>query len=602
MAANNTLNRLSLAIGAAGLLALVGSGWLFVESRKHPEEDHQPAKVEKAESHAEEGHAEEKAGHGEEKEGHDAHGHGEASDLDRTVDELWAAKCEHNVENYQCDECRYEVGVVRIPSDMLSAAGNAGIVKTGTPSRMTFSEEFTVTGEVGFNQEKTAHAAAALSGMVRKIHVSVGDRVAAGAPLFEIDSQEVSDAKAAYRAARSDLEVEEMEARARFFKALSVHDDKIAEGRGAYQKALGGLALAMKSADREKKLFEKNISARSELEEAEARLLEARVEAANAQFTLMRQGVEEQVFADHLKAAGLAPADVPAVNVGQVNPSESYSEVAVAVASLYRLGMDPGKMTEGGMLKYDFRKLASLDANSVDKGREPKAWSEIANARARLLKLGLNEESIEALKKDGSDLSGLMTVFSPVSGVVVERHGASGEYAEAGKELISITDFNKVWVWANLRDEELSILRKAGGQLVADVLLPEGETLRGRVDLTSGTVDEETRNFRARVVLDNPGAVLRPGMFATVKMLVPGKSDGLAVPKAAVLTDEGRPFVFIHKEKEYWIRRPVTAGREIGGLVEIVEGLQPGQKILTDGSFVAKSDVLRSKMGAGCAD
>jgi cobalt-zinc-cadmium efflux system membrane fusion protein len=122
------------------------------------------------------------------------------------------------------------------------------------------------------------------------------------------------------------------------------------------------------------------------------------------------------------------------------------------------------------------------------------------------------------------------------------------------------------------------------------------------VDIVSGTVSEETRTARARIVLGNPGGSLRPGMFVKVRLLLPGGKNVLAVPKVAVLADEGRPFVFVHKEGDYWVRRPVTLGERSGDAVEIREGLNPGQTIIADGSFLLKSDVLRKKMGAGCAD
>jgi cobalt-zinc-cadmium efflux system membrane fusion protein len=81
-----------------------------------------------------------------------------------------------------------------------------------------------------------------------------------------------------------------------------------------------------------------------------------------------------------------------------------------------------------------------------------------------------------------------------------------------------------------------------------------------------------------------------------------GPDNVLAVPQVALLTDAGRDFVFVHKEGDYWIRRPVEKGDSFGGYVAIRDGLAEGQKIISDGSFLLKSDVLRSKMGAGCAD
>ena len=85
-------------------------------------------------------------------------------------------------------------------------------------------------------------------------------------------------------------------------------------------------------------------------------------------------------------------------------------------------------------------------------------------------------------------------------------------------------------------------------------------------------------------------------------LFLPGTDETLAVPKAAVLEDEGRSFVFVHYQGEYYVRRPVVRGRTWAGWVEIKKGLEPSQVVVVEGAFLMKSDVLRSKMGAGCAD
>nr|MBP7323732.1 efflux RND transporter periplasmic adaptor subunit [Deltaproteobacteria bacterium] len=76
----------------------------------------------------------------------------------------------------------------------------------------------------------------------------------------------------------------------------------------------------------------------------------------------------------------------------------------------------------------------------------------------------------------------------------------------------------------------------------------------------------------------------------------------LAVPEPALLSDEGVHFIYKHLKDDYYVRRQVTKGREYAGNIEIVEGVNPGELIVADGAFLLKSDTLRSKMGAGCAD
>jgi cobalt-zinc-cadmium efflux system membrane fusion protein len=90
-------------------------------------------------------------------------------------------------------------------------------------------------------------------------------------------------------------------------------------------------------------------------------------------------------------------------------------------------------------------------------------------------------------------------------------------------------------------------------------------------------------------------------MFAKVSLVLEDGTEGLAVPASAVLSDDGRDFVFVRHLDDYFLRRQVRRGRAVGGLVEVLDGLLPGQTVATKGSFLLKSDVLRSKMGEGCA-
>jgi multidrug efflux pump subunit AcrA (membrane-fusion protein) len=91
-------------------------------------------------------------------------------------------------------------------------------------------------------------------------------------------------------------------------------------------------------------------------------------------------------------------------------------------------------------------------------------------------------------------------------------------------------------------------------------------------------------------------------MYAAVNLLIPGSEEAWTVPSRAVAQDEGRTFVFLHHRDDYYVRRPVVVGREFGAWTEIKDGLEGNEKVVANGAFLLKSDVLRSKMGAGCAD
>ncbi len=397
----------------------------------------------------------------------------EKSDLDRPVEEMWKKKCEHDVLQYTCDECRFELGTVKLVPDLLAGKGKPGIVATGKAGSRKVSESRTFTGEAKLSEAKTVHVAAPLAGVVRKVFVDIGATVAEGAPLFEIDS----------------------------------HD--MAESKGDYLKKVAARDLAKTSAEREATLFARKISAQFEVQEAQARLAAAEIE--------------------------------------------------------------------------------------------------VVNGRSRLLRLGVPPAEIEALApKSPETMSGYLTVRAPRGGVVLERHASEGERIEPGKDLILVSDLSVVWVWADLREHDVpSVFGKANGgvKFDAEVRAPGGgKPYRGTLDVLSGTMNEQSRTVKARIVVPNPDGHLRPGMFVNIRVFLRGGGSVIAVPKAAVLSDEGRTFVFVHKEGDYWIRRPVTLGKRIGDMVEVRSGLAAGQRIVTDGSFLLKSDILRRKMGAGCAD
>ena len=109
---------------------------------------------------------------------------------------------------------------------------------------------------------------------------------------------------------------------------------------------------------------------------------------------------------------------------------------------------------------------------------------------------------------------------------------------------------------------------------------------------------------KVRATIENPDRALRPGMFceATINLGDGQVEEVLAVPRSAVLSDEGKDFVFKHWKGDFFVRQDVRKGREFFGVVELLEGLEGGETVVADGAFLLKSDVLREKMGAGCAD
>jgi cobalt-zinc-cadmium efflux system membrane fusion protein len=228
-------------------------------------------------------------------------------------------------------------------------------------------------------------------------------------------------------------------------------------------------------------------------------------------------------------------------------------------------------------------------------------------AEGSLESFGLSPGEVENLSAPSpKPRSGLMPVRAPFAGTVLERALSLGAHVQPGDRLILIADTSAAWVLTTLYEREVAAVLEAQlrGRVRAEVAVTAypGRIFEGYIDRIGGTLDEATRTTKARVVVENPDNLLRAGMFARVRLKLSDGDGTIAVPEEAVIEDAGRTFVFVRVTPPYFVRRPVTKGRVTDGWVEITSGIKEGDVIVVKGAFLLKSDVLRSKMGAGCAD
>ena len=223
--------------------------------------------------------------------------------------------------------------------------------------------------------------------------------------------------------------------------------------------------------------------------------------------------------------------------------------------------------------------------------------------------LGMTEEDMAKTQEPSHGAgAGRLSVRAPVAGTIIEKHAVAGEMVEPGKDLMLLSDLTTVWVWANVHSRDLAklVAAKKHGPVEVEITVaayPDRQ-FKGVLDYVGATMNEQTRTVKVRATVKNPDQELRPGMFceASISLGNGQPEEVLAVPRVAVLSDEGKSFVFKHWKDDYFVRQDVLTGRDFFGMVEINKGLQAGDTIATEGSFLLKSDVLREKMGAGCAD
>jgi Cu(I)/Ag(I) efflux system membrane fusion protein len=208
-------------------------------------------------------------------------------------------------------------------------------------------------------------------------------------------------------------------------------------------------------------------------------------------------------------------------------------------------------------------------------------------ARNRLLLLGMTEEQVQAVDRDGKTVT-RVTLVSPADGVVGELGAREGASVMPGAMLFRINGLATVWVNLDV-PETLAGTVRPGAALTATVPAYPGENFPGRVSAVLPEVNVATRTVRARVELANPGAKLKPGMFATVKIDSAARQAVTVASEAVIVTGE-RSVVIVDRGEGRYEPVPVKIGAEQGGRTEILEGLQGGEKVVASGQFLIDSE------------
>ena len=196
--------------------------------------------------------------------------------------------------------------------------------------------------------------------------------------------------------------------------------------------------------------------------------------------------------------------------------------------------------------------------------------------------------------EDGASLA----LRAPFAGRVIERKVTPGALFEALQPLLTLADLSNVWVFMQAYEKDLALLREGVAVTIRTEAYPQ-EALNGKVDFLGSVVDPATRTIKVRASVRNPGERLRPGMFVKAQVDVPQAYEGttvLAVPQSAVQTLEGRTMVFLQTEPGVFGRRIVETGHSFEAFTEIYSGVKAGDVVVTEGSFVVKSEFAKATL------
>lgn len=222
----------------------------------------------------------------------------------------------------------------------------------------------------------------------------------------------------------------------------------------------------------------------------------------------------------------------------------------------------------------------------------------LESARRRLRYWDISKAQIDRILATG-EVRKTLTLHSPVSGIVMEKNVFEGQAVKPGESLYMIADLSRVWIEAELFETDAALVHEGMEASISIAALP-GRTFGGRVEYVYPTLEEKTRSMKARIALPNPGGTLKPGMYATVR-LERELGEVLAVPRSAVLNTGEKPIAFVDVGGGRLMPHDLALGVAGEEHVEVLEGLEPGQRVVTSAQFLLDSEsnlaeVMRAMM------
>lgn len=250
--------------------------------------------------------------------------------------------------------------------------------------------------------------------------------------------------------------------------------------------------------------------------------------------------------------------------------------------------------------------------NLVEVGAVPKKRLEEAQTAVKVAEqeIAANEQQVKLLDNQIKQTNAGQNIFrsprvnqpnkrfpltSPVTGIINEIKATSGQQVESGTEILSLANLSTVLLEAQVFEKDLPLVRESTrASFTASALSGEVYTIGtadgdGRIISIGQTVNEQTRTVAVIYEVKNPAQRLRDGMFVEMTIDTSGNQTVLAVPKKAVVTEQGQSFVFIFDGGETFEKRPVALGTEGADFYEIKSGLKEGERVVTEGIYQLRS-------------
>lgn len=292
-----------------------------------------------------------------------------------------------------------------------------------------------------------------------------------------------------------------------------------------------------------------------------------------------------------------------AVKPGDVLAVVDSPEVSTAKSQYLstRVALDFAKDTYKRMSSLIQSHAVALKVEIAAKADFNQAEAAAQDAERKLLNLGFSDADLAAVLK-AKDTTSRLNVLSPIAGTVVLRHAVFGEAVQATSQLFAVADTARMWLWLDVYEGDISSI-SLGQPVAFTVSGNEAKPATGTVTWAGTEVNPKTRTSRVRAEVANPDGRLRANQFGEAEIRVGEEHRAVIVPKEAVQRKDKVDVVFLPVgEGRYRPQRVVARPSDRGEFVEVAWGLKPGERVVTTGAFLLKTEITQGAIGAGCCD
>lgn len=243
-----------------------------------------------------------------------------------------------------------------------------------------------------------------------------------------------------------------------------------------------------------------------------------------------------------------------------------------------------------------------LEGKAISLGEYQKREAEYLIVRAefkatedRLHLLGMSESEIKRIGSE-HEINSKVAVKAPFSGTIVEKHATLGEVIEPSTNLFTLGDLSTLWIIADVPEKDIPVVEK-GLPVEIKVSPFPNDVFKGTITYIGDQIDPSTRTIEVRTEVDNSLGKLKHEMFSKILITTDVLSEVIAIPQEAVQNDGHKKIVFIDTGNGGFEKREISLGGQFNNYYHIVDGVRVGEKIVTKGSFLLKSEAEKDELG-----